>query len=322
MAQLKASPTRIAANDLFSTYPNGQGGLEADLCTIFGFTPNVDITESAFILDNSGRITNSLLEQQATEIPVLGGTESNGIGLQITDSNASKTAIIGQNTSTGGQLFTVAEPYVGALFDPVFSIDMTNGNMTGYTTQDGSSNPLLPPPPGGATGGNPNYYYNSLGQWSIPGFLPFNGCRINSKSTVINSGSSGFLGLFTQGSDYFDVGGHFDGVNKISAITAGKYFVHAQCAVVGSGGIGLNASIELQDDGGNNLAFASYDGSSLSQFLAMSTVWNASSGSSWLKINCTANAVLGSSGATFGSDNGILDRTKLFNGSITFFQIG
>jgi hypothetical protein len=320
MAQLKTG--RLAANDLLSTYPNGQGGLEQDLCAIFGFTQNTDITASPFSLDNSGRITKGLLQQASTEIP----KQSQGIGLQLNDTGSGKSVMVGQNTSNGGQLFTVMTggqnlsvpggPLIGASA-PLFSVDMTNGTLSGYTAQDMSSTPLVL-----ATGGVGNtYYYNALGQWSIPGSLPFTGCKLQATVLTQDGGGTAFQTWSSvSGVNVFDVGGHYDGTNKITSGAAGKYLVVVNLPMYSVSNNGLNGQMVLIDDGSNIIAKNRIDTIRNNYYLSFSTVWNASSSSSWLKLQITNNMASGSFIAS-GDDNGIISSTKLFKGSFSFFRI-
>ena len=156
---------RLTNNDLLSSYDNALGELEREICTVFGFTLDSPITESAFGIDNSGRITKDQMRW------VYGGFAQQLI-YSIKDSGGAEAIV---RFVTGGvPVFGIGAPYV-------FAINMNNGAfIAGNTTQDASSNVLIP-----AVASASNLYYNGLGEFGQPGVVPFAGCVLKATGTTV-----------------------------------------------------------------------------------------------------------------------------------------
>lgn len=270
VARLRSA--RIAQRDLLSGFPKALGSLELDLATIFGFTPDSNITVSALALDNSGRVTKDLIFQKSTDVNNL------GMGFSLENSsNDNRGAAMVQSTQSG-HVFRVCTAHNDAYTIPaIFTIDMLTGALGGYTTQDLSSTPLIP-----ATGGvSASNYYNGDGTFSVPGNSPaFDGVGLWAASTNSIAGAttnqswqiaapaSGQVGW-----DYPD--DHFsDSVDatKITIPRAGKYTIVVHIGVYCPNIDPQDVTLTLQKNGTTTIYSQTYSVKSNFGYLTIATV--------------------------------------------------
>ena len=157
---VKLRTTRLGANDLISTFPAQLGNLENDLCTLFGFTSDTNITESPLLLSNDGKVEKSLLRLYGRD--VIG---TSGVGFHLKD------------TGGGGEYATVSmesESVTPALVirgntaQTVFSVAASDGSLRGSVVQDGTQTPLIP----ASAGVDATFFYNGVGSWAKPSSSP------------------------------------------------------------------------------------------------------------------------------------------------------
>jgi hypothetical protein len=123
-AQIKSA--RMSDSTAGNQIDNKHNELEAALADIFGFTADVDVTESPLSCDNSGRITKALLRLYAAA----------GLGIRFRDTtNAKEMAIRLSNTSI------LIDENTGTEGTPVWTnritIALASGNITTVGTVDG-----------------------------------------------------------------------------------------------------------------------------------------------------------------------------------------
>lgn len=92
MARLRSA--RLTDDTLVSQIDDFLGELESDLAEIFGFTPDSNITATAFGFDNSGRLTKDLIVWK-TAAGIASFPSAGSVALQITNSTNSKISPIG-----------------------------------------------------------------------------------------------------------------------------------------------------------------------------------------------------------------------------------
>lgn len=217
--QLKASPTRAQSTDLGSTVPATLGALESALCDIFGFTPNSNITASAFNLDNNGNITKQLVLQKAAG-PVGWRFLNSTSGKEMRIALNSNILQFDQNTGSEGSPVWVTR----------FSINVDTGALTGTTAS--TSNPGLAP-----TGdNNAAHFLDGTLNYSSPVASAATSCRLRNSSSqsILNST---FTALSFDTADW-NVNSMYSGAHptRITFPTAGKYLV------IGQSGFASNAT--------------------------------------------------------------------------------
>ena len=323
MASLKTA--RLSANDLVSNFPKVEGKLEEDLASIFGFTPDVDITTSPFSLDNSGRITRDLIKSVATDTLNPGSGPArviSGIGMLIRNTTNGQTAMPAFESEAGSTVFTLKEDNSGV--DPVFSINMDDGTLSGYTTQDGASTPLIPATGLGIPATSSKYYYDATGQFSVPGLITFTGSRLLPQILTIAASSSGTLSWTSS----FDVGGHFSSgtATRFTGVEAGKYLINLTIPVYSTvSNTGLDVTIDitrnsfLTDIVGKVRTFVAAGvgvGNAL-RYINVSTVIDLL-GSDYITIAVTNN--LSTTSIVVGYDYGAIGPVT-YNGSMMAFRV-
>lgn len=318
MARLRTA--RLSATDLFSSYPNGQGALESDLATIFGFAPNVDITASPFLCDNSGRITNPLIK-----FKVSSESQSHGSGYKITNSSNSDSVQIIHDSAVG-QLFAVRDassPTPTNLAPTRFGIDMTSGALSGSTTQDTVQTPLIPPS-GGPSPTSSTRFYNAAGQFTVPILQsqPFHGCRLVAVTTNHQPNTAANQKWTETGG--FDVGGFFDetvDATKINIPTTGKYLVTWHLAFLmttpvdglsGDAGILVNSLIPWINNPSVRISTQPPG-----YYQSTGTLVSFTSGD-YFTISCS-----NTTGSTYtsGSDSGIIDKSHTTSGALCVVRV-
>lgn len=318
---VKLQTARLAANDLLSTYPNAQRSLESDLCTIFGFTPDTDITASPLSLDNSGRITKSLVSQHATDTfnnPTIGAAVLQyGIGHLLTNTSNSNTAYITYETEAGDNAWALkASPGITSRF----RVNMDDGALTGSTTQDTSQTPLIP-----ASSGVDTEFYDGSGHFSKPALenLSFNGCSLIATQKTIGPGATASQVWTETGG--FDPNGMFDGsvdATKVTIGTTGKYFLTVSLPLFSDTPVDIfSVLVYVQKNAASTWALNQlYDHTSPianSVYLQFSTVLSLVA-TDYLKVT-VVNSSTGN--VISGSDNGIVGFGHLFNGRFSIFRV-
>ena len=273
--QLKTQ--RLAVKDLVSTFPAGLSALEADLRTLFGFTADSNITETPLGLSNDGKVTKALLRLYGRDGIISSGsggggsgssqTTLYGVGFGITNSTNSNEAVVSFQSESGSPFFYVRNSEATGNDSILFGVNMDTGALVGYTTQDGSSTPLVP-----ATGGaGSSYYYNGAGTFSVPGNNPSpQGCVLSCNATYtvpnFNFDDRAFgtpgdgdpsvdTGAWTTANPGFDTGSFYDADTHPTRITvpsanAGKYFWFLSMVVQGAAdAFGTDALVSVKKNG-------------------------------------------------------------------------
>ena len=217
VARLKAA--RLSDSDLLSSFDNALGDLERNLCEIFGFTLDEDITESPITFSNAGVVTKSILKRY-----VPGDTAQNSaISFTLTD------------TGGGGVGFNrYIVPAAGTLSNPAFyfalnstyaTLDMSTGGWYTSGRIDAVSKQLIP-----ATARLTNLFFCADGSWATPGVIPYAGCILEPVKTTIAAATDDSQ----QWSEVVDVGGYFTSVAPtvvtIPSGGDGKYIVDVNLA--------------------------------------------------------------------------------------------
>lgn len=265
--QLKTN--RLAAKDLISTFPNGLGGLETDLASMFGVTLDTDVTETPIGLAfgtgadaNILRVTKALLRFYQRDT-ISGGIVDVGVGYSIKNATNSKQAVLNFQSEVGTPKIKIQAGETSG-DTSLLEIAASTGYLTGYTTQDGAGTPLIPETGGVGSG----YYYNAQNQFSVPGNSPsFAGAKLYAASGLevdtvatrtlygIDDVDSHGLWTETHSVDYFDVGGFYDyllgaKIKVPSATYAGKYMFGLTVACTATSTIaGLDCTIEILKNG-------------------------------------------------------------------------
>ncbi len=170
--RLKAA--RLTNDTLVSKIDDSVGELEAAVAEVLGYATDEDITESAFLIDNSGRLTKPLVRQEAAiptlvpgaAPPVVGFT----VGAQVEDSSTSAQGRLGLFWVKNGDDY---EPAVGIAPTGIPDADeaggtralgilLSDGGLVGKNFSNGVKG-LLP-----VGSGNANDYYNAVGGQSQP----------------------------------------------------------------------------------------------------------------------------------------------------------
>lgn len=257
--KLMTSPTRIVGADLGNTIPTKFGQLESALCDIFGFTPDADITESAFSLNNSGQITKQLVLQKA----------ASPVGWRFRNTTNSKEMRIVLN---GANLDFDENAAPGTEGTPNwvnrFRIAVSDGALTGavFTT----STPGLAP----ASDGSSSKYLSADGTYSIPAAVTATSCRLTASGlqNVLN----GAFTAISFDTETWDSGGMHSGAapTRVTFPSAGKYVVIGQC------GFAANAT-------GRRIVDVRMNGSS---FLSRGETDPSSAAQTWAQVMAIVNA--------------------------------
>lgn len=102
---------------------DGIGGLENALATIFGFAPNVDITESPFGCDNAGRLTKPLIRIAGAAFPM---------GVRLRDDNIGVAAKEVRISLSGATLLSLDEQLAGSETAPTYSLRLRLNLVSGF----------------------------------------------------------------------------------------------------------------------------------------------------------------------------------------------
>lgn len=164
MARLRTA--RLTNDSLVSSIDDAIAALELDLCDIFGYVEDSNITESAFSLDNSGRIAKALIRSVYPVSP--SETDSDYVGYQIiVGPPETQFAYVVLNRVFAGTYRMVmggAPDHENATTP--FSIVMTDGELHGYTFSTASQG-LVP-----QSSGSANEFLHASGIWLAPGLTP------------------------------------------------------------------------------------------------------------------------------------------------------
>lgn len=325
MARLQTA--RIAARDLISTFPRALGALEADLCTIFGFTPNVNITESPLYLDNDGRVTKALIKQYSPGPESAPGTDDagHGIGWSIEESGSPfNHVLLTQETRDGGQTFRLRPAGLNnASSFPVFAINMTNGRLLGNTTQDLSHTPMIPAT-GGASASN---YYNGTGRFSVPGVSPsFDGVGLWAIATdAIGGATANQKWSLTAPSGApvgWDTGGHFNAVSDNTKVTipltAGKFAIYVHLGIYCPNVDPQDVTITIQKNGATDLNTRTEQVVGNFKYVAISTVADLTT-SDYIRVRVSSSLT---DDFTSGYDPGAVAAfPQTFSGRIFMYRV-
>lgn len=258
--KLKTSPTRIVGTDLGNTIPAKLGTLESALCDIFGYTADTDITESAFLLDNSGNMTKALIRQVA----------AGPVGWRFRNSNNNKEMRIcvnGTNLDFDENTGTEGSPS----WANRFRIAIGTGALTGAAFT--SSTAGLAP----ASDGDSSHYLSADGTYTAPPAASATSVRLRN-STTQNITSASFTAISFNTEDWDDAAYHSGSApTRITFPSDGKYML------VGQIGFSANATgrriLDVRIGGSSIIARAEVDPNSANQtFVTVTGIFNAVAG--------------------------------------------
>ena len=244
MAELRLRTARLTNATLVAQVDDYLGAFETQLAAMLGLTADVDVTESHFLLDNSGRITKALLRVKAVK-PCA----------NIFNSTVPKNILLGWLLKADVETFqrfgfglpasvtddehltdsgTSEDASVGFWLRADRPADASGKWEIHGTRVNGSHAGLIPSAPG-----NIAYALDGNGNWNIPG-LPAATCELGSPQN-----STGNQSGFAYGSS-FDVywasetdpyGLHAASAKGIVIATAGKYQVSMSLGIEPAGAL-------------------------------------------------------------------------------------
>lgn len=236
MARLKAA--RMTDTTLVSQFDDFLGQLEADLAAIFGYDLDEDVTESAFSIDNSGRITKAMPRFVAAL-----DLEGDTVAFQITNTSNSNVALAGlallQDDSTRDQdiLPFLAFGDAGTPTDDgdgFFALNLSDVDVSGYFGVKGAFFSSSAAGMIRRGSGNVNEYLRSDGVFTDP-FTTFDHelCVVNAPSDAGGGGQQDFTADVTETpiwtTETLDPNTlHSASDDEIIIETAGKYLVGCQ----------------------------------------------------------------------------------------------
>ena len=187
------------------------GEMELSLADILGVTPDVDITESHFLLDNSGRITKALLRQKAAG-PVgwrfLDSTSGKEIRICVNGSNLD----IDENTGSEGSP-SWTNRFRMAIADGALSGALATASRMGLCPQgSGSSSDVL----------RGDMTFGAVVAGTIPSVR-----AKHSVNQTIPSGTPTILSFDSEDWDSEAIHSTVTNNSRLTCVTAGKYLVTA-----------------------------------------------------------------------------------------------
>ena len=200
---------------------------------------------------------------------------------------------------------------------------MSNGNLTGWTTQNGSNTPLIPR---SLSATNQKAYYNATGAFTVPSTLPFDGCVLIPVPLIVAPSGFGTM-TWSEVTPGFDVGGHFDSTvsaTKINCVTTGKYFVSFELNTYTTTPIdGLYATIEVVKAATPQVEADVFLAGSTTipnygRYLSASLMLDMSAGQ-YIQITVGSNS---STGGLVCGDDPIILGSYPHSGRLFFFRVG
>ncbi len=228
MARLRSA--RLTDATLVSQIDDFLGELESDICSIFGFTLDSDVTANAFGLDNSGRLTKQLV--RSASAMARNGYRSVGIG--ITNSTNGTVAQLGERLVElpgdhalpmmcfGIFDVTTAKDIDASLAGLAVMFSGYDGQLIGYKFTSAAQG-LVP-----RGSGNVDEYLRSDGAWVAIGNTATVAIATNPTSPL-NMNASNILVWNYDVSD--SAGLHAVPDDDFIIVDAGKYHCGVQCSI-------------------------------------------------------------------------------------------